>query len=370
MRNVPIAWRMLVSEGLRSGVTALGIGFSVGLVLFLASLSNGVREESNGYVEHVDADVWVTQRSARNLMRSASFVPEALNETLLGMEDVSAVAGILRTIATARVGDREATLMVYGVEPEAWSGTPEIVAGTASLDSGEIILDRAFAARHRVAIGDILTIQDEPFTVSGLSRGTNALVAQFAFLNLADAQDLLGFRAVVSFFAVRTTPGADRVQVASVIRDADPSLNAYPGEVFIRNNLEEMQTGVLPLLSTVTVFGSLIGALILTLLIYGFVLERREDFAVLKAIGASQAFIGGIVVRQALIAVMYGFGVGLLLFALVKPLLLRLAPEITLLTPPSTVGLVLLGALVLGLLGSWLPLRKLRGIYPAEVFRA
>ena len=42
----------------------------------------------------------------------------------------------------------------------------------------EIVLDRSFARKYRVAIGDRLTIKDDTLTVVGFSTGTNMFVIQ------------------------------------------------------------------------------------------------------------------------------------------------------------------------------------------------
>ena len=99
--------------------------------------------------------------------------------------------------------------------------------------------------------------------------------------------------------------------LAADLRERAPSLNVFTADEFAGNNLDEMRTGLLPILATVAIFGGAVGAAVLTLLLYGSILERREDYALLKAIGASRSFLMRLVFRQCLTAVIWGFGFGL-----------------------------------------------------------
>jgi len=128
--------------------------------------------------------------------------------------------------------------------------------------------------------------------------------------------------------------------------------------------------GVLPVFAAIGVFGALLGGLIVALMLYGSVLERREDYAMLKAIGASDRYLAGLVIRQALLASTLGFVWGALLAGMATPLLKRLVPELSLRYTWQAALAILAGAVIVGALAAVIPLRVLRRVYPAEVFRA
>ena len=368
-RQVPVGWRMLSSDRMRFAITLAGVGVAVALMLFLAAVYQGVRTESNGYVEGRPVDVWIAKGNATNLVRSSSFLSTARWDGLRGEDGVAALHPLLRLITTLTVNGKVFTAFVCGVDPGAAATHPAIVEGPGTLRKGEIIVDRALARRAGLRVGDPLLVQGRPYRVSGISSGTNVIISQFTFVALDDAQELLGLPHIVSFLLVTGRPGVTPQALAATLRRAAPELNVFTADEFIANNLDELRTGLLPILATIAVFGAVIGAAVVTLLLYGAILERREDYAVLKAIGASATYIRLLVLRQSIATVAYGFAVGLLLYAASQPVIASLVPIfVTALTPLSAAAIG--GAVVvMGMIGALIPLARLERIHPAEAFR-
>jgi len=367
---IPLARRMIAREKGRFAITALGVGMVVALVLLLFAMSEGVRSEANGYVRDRPIDLWICQKNCTNLIRSSSLMYASLARDLKSERQIESVAPLLRLIGTSRIRGRRATFFVLGFDPAARESRPTLVAGTADLRSGEIVVDRALAAKYGLTLGDSIAIHDRWFAVRGLSEGTNAVITQFVFTSLPDAEQLLGVPGIISYLLVRLRPGASPGRVAADLAQRYPTLAAFTQRQFAENNLEEMETGLLPILMTVAILGALVGGVVLMLLMYSHVLEHQIDYAILKAIGAGQSVVAGVVVRQSLLAVLAGLGAGTVLFLVGAPILRFAVPEIAL-SMTWRVALVTLGAaLLIGLVGAWLPIRRLARIYPAEVFRA
>ena len=369
-RRVPLGWRMISQDRVRLLITAAGVGFAVVLILFLCGVYEGVKTESNGYVAQRTVDVWVTQNNSTNLIRSTSFLRAARGMAIKRVRGVRSITSILRLITTVTIGGRTATTFILGIDTGSTIALPAVVAGSAELHHGDIILDRAFARVHHVRVGESLQVQGKPYRISGLSEGTNAVITQFAFVSLGDAQDLLGFQNIVSFFLLTADSGVGRATLARRIHATLPTLNAFTAEQFSENNLDEIRTGLLPVLGTIAVFGGVVGTAVLTLLLYGTVLEKRDDYALLKAIGASQTFLRRLLFRQSLAGVACGMVFGALAYAACGPLATWLVPQLALSLSWPLVAGVGAASLVMGAAGAWLPIRKLSRVFPAEVFRA
>jgi putative ABC transport system permease protein len=367
--GVPIARRMVSHERGRFLVSVGGVAFTTLLMLFLFGTYEGVQRESNRYVEERPVHIWVSQDNSTNLIRSTSFLSEATGELIRGVAGVASGTALLRTIVTATIDGETATFFLLGFEPEAGSSTPTLVAGDGDLEDGEIIMDRALAARHDLTIGDSLLIQSRLFRVAGVSTGTNAVVTQFAFVTLTDAQAILGFPDIVSFWLIKVDPASDPLEVSRRLTEVVPGVNTFSQAAFAHNNLEEMRTGLLPILSTIAVMGALTGGAVLTLLLYGSVLEKRADYALVQAIGGSRRFIALLVARQALVVIVIGVVVGVTIHLVAAPAIERLVPGIALATTPSIIVAVAAAAALIGLGSTWLPIRRLGRVYPAEVFR-
>lgn len=368
--TVPLAWRLIVHDRMRFGVTSLGIGVAVMLTLFLLGLYAGVRTECNGYVASRVVDAWVAQDNTTNLIRSASFLRASRADSLRKVPGVIEVSAVLRLITTLDVRGHPTTAFVIGIEPGSTAGRPTVIAGSDTPGRGGMIMDQALARRLGLGIGDSLSVQGRPFRVQGLSIGTNAVITQFTFITLTEARDLLGLQEVTSFLLVRAAPGTDSAALVKGLRASGPGTNVFTAAAFTDNNLAEMRTGLLPILATVAFFGAVVGMAVLTLLLYGSILERREDYALLKAIGAPSGVVTGLIVRQSLVAVGSGLVLALVGYLACAPLALRLVPALVLSLSPLTFVIVAAAALLMGLVGAVLPLRRVNRIYPAEAFRA
>ena len=368
-RQVPLGWRLLSESPTRFLLTVAGIGGVVALMLFLAGVYDGVRTESNAYVSGRPVDVWIAQTNSTNLIRSSSYFAEPRAEIFAGVEGVESVTPLLKLITTLSAGSRAFTVFVCGIDGAAPATRPAVIAGSGTPQPGEIVIDRALARRARVALGDRVDVQGRSYRVSGISTGTNVIMTQFTFVDLKDARELLGFDGVVSFLLVRGRPGMDPHLLAQRLRGRTPAQNVLTAEEFTRNNLDELRAGLLPILATILIFGALVAMALLTLLMYGAVVERKQTYALLKAIGASAWFLQTLVLRQVLALVVCGLGFGGIGYALVRPFITWAVPVMALSTSMWAVALVTAASLLVAAGGAWIPLRRLAAIHPAEVFR-
>ena len=130
-----------------------------------------------------------------------------------------------------------------------------------------------------------------------------------------------------------------------------------------------MESGVLPLLYTIAAIGAVVLTVILSLLLSISILERRKDFAVLKAVGAPQWFLPRLITGQALMITMAASAVSLMMFYPLVVLIETLTPEISTLSSVNHVVVVAGAAVLLGLVSSFLSAERLRRIYPLEAFQ-
>jgi len=364
---VPVARRLLFRN--RGGLIAsvAGVAATVALLLFLFAVHEGVRDGSTRYVRTADVDLWIAQKGSDNILKSSSFIPASLAARVAAIEGVRVVAPLVRIISKAEIRGRlSSTLFLFGFDPVTKLGAPAtIVAGSNDLLPGELVLDESFARKYGLRIGDTVSIQRRPFRVKGLSAGTNALVSQFGFVRFDDGQTILGIPDTASFVLVRTSMSG----VATRIRDAFPGLAVHEARDFIRYHEAEMDSGVLPVFVAAAVFGAAVGGFIVALMLYSSALERREDYATLKALGAGHAYLLRLVVAQSLLVTIGGCLAGAVGMALLAPLLVRIVPALVLRFAPAHL-LVFPAALLIGAVAASAPLRVLRRIYPGEVFRA
>jgi len=101
----------------------------------------------------------------------------------------------------------------------------------------------------------------------------------------------------------------------------------------------------------------------------GWVFDRRRDFAIMKALGASDGliamFVAGEAAALACVGAIAGFAAGIGIAALIGRLNFNapISPQV------RVFPAVLIGALVVTLVATLLPLRLLRRIQPAMILR-
>jgi putative ABC transport system permease protein len=367
---VPVARRMIWREKIRFSITAAGLGLTTMLMMFLLGVYEGVKRGGTGYVRDSRAAIWVCENNSTNLLRSSSFIPARLEEGFKTTNAVESVSGVLRTLVTTRIHGKPVTLFVFGFDPKESMGRPSrILGGTSEIRPGELIVDKAFAAKYKLGLGDSIVLKGRDFRIAGICTGTNAVVTQFVFATLEDTQKMLGFGGVVSFYLLSLRSGHPPESVIPMLKRDYPAYSFFSRKEFIQNNLDELKTGVLPIFWTVALLGEIVGAAIIALMLYGSILEKREDYALLKALGAPKKYLLGLIFRQSGIAAFSGFLAGVALNALLSPVLLALVPELSVAVTPESVLIVLAASLLIAAAGSWAPARRLERIFPMEVFR-
>ena len=111
------------------------------------------------------------------------------------------------------------------------------------------------------------------------------------------------------------------------------------------------------------------GTLIVALTVYAAVTDRRREYGVIKAIGASRLFIVGVVVRQAIVLSLAGLAVGGVMFWLARSLLHTWRPQFLIVITTTAVFSTLIAAIVMAMLAAVLPARQVANAEPASVYR-
>ncbi len=363
------ALRVLTRQRLRSALTVGGIALCIVLMLFLLAVYRGVSIGSVEYIRRNPADLWVLQNNATNILRGSSILSVSHGTLIRETPGVRQASPVLMFLTTVRRGTDHATLFLAGFDPATGSGgPPEIVSGRSVRTDDEVVLDRSFAAKYAVRVGERVCIRDDSLLVTGLSSGTNAFVVQYGFVSLARAQSLIGYPSIVSFYIVGLDACASRDSVSRAIRADVPGVEVYDHATFLRNNVHEMESGFLPILYAIAAIGAVVLAAILTLLLTVIILESRHDFAVMRALGSPDRFLSGVVLSQAFLLSGAGIVCALAVFPPLETAIEFIAPEVSAQGSLLQVCTVSVVVLAITLFSAWLAVRRLRSIYPLEAF--
>ena len=128
------------------------------------------------------------------------------------------------------------------------------------------------------------------------------------------------------------------------------------------------QTGAGGAILAAALLGFIIGLAIVSQAIYATTMEHIEEFATLKAIGASNLFVIRVIVVQALICGIFGFVLGI---GASNPVIRYARSAIPWLSMPPMLPFAIFPlALAICMIASTISVRAALAVEPAKVFRA
>jgi putative ABC transport system permease protein len=365
---VPVARRNLLAEKWRLAMSIAGVAFAVLLILIIVSLYRGWSGASSLFDE-LPGDLWVAQAGTTDPFRAASLLPADRLEELARIEGVQAVIPVY----ARRIGfeDSGQDLDVFFMSLAATSELP--LAGDLRErffpEAGHVIIDSVLAQEAGLEVGDTLQVLGQPLVVERISPGGNPIF-ELGFLNGADVKELVRTDDYVNFFLLSAAPGADLERIAAEAAAAVPNAQTSTSGEFAQAMGELVNQGFLPVVSVLVALGLVIGGAVIALTTYTATIEKARDFGVLKAVGASNAFVYRIVLVQSLIVGVIGSAIGVVASAFAATLIKRGVPEfVTELRWTDALG-IFAAALVVSILAAYVPVHRINRIDPAMVFRA
>lgn len=119
--------KTLLNQYLRSTITVFGIVLCVVLMLFLLSIYKGSADGSVQYVRLSDADIWVLQNNATNILRNTSLLPVSYGSTLQDIPGVKSVAPVLFLLASIKLPEHPASIYLTGFDLQTGEGGPPLI---------------------------------------------------------------------------------------------------------------------------------------------------------------------------------------------------------------------------------------------------
>ncbi len=365
-----LARRNLARNPVRLLVSVGGVALALSLTLSLDAIYAGVANQLTTYIDRSGADVWVSQPGVRNLHMVASWLPESVIAEVRAVDGVVEATPILYSTDTIAAGDERAVAYVIGLPADALMGGPwEIVDGSDRVGPGDVIVDRSFARRSGVTVGDRITVLGGEATIVGLASGTASLMNSVAFVSFDDFRAMRTGAPVVSFVLVRISDGASAETVAAEIERRVSGVTAQSREAFAAGERRLVTDMSAEVISIMNVIGFVVGLAVVALTVYIATLARRREYGVLKALGARSRVLYLIVLAQAVLSVALGFAIGLAFTWLLGVVVARTDLNLELaITATSLVKVGLFAAVIAGL-AAILPVRQVAGLDPAIVFR-
>ena len=370
-----LAWRNLIHDRIRLIVTLVGVIFSVALMAVQWGLLMGFADTAGALVTHAGGDFWIVSRGTSNVDQSVD-ISDRHRFQAIGVAGVTAVDKLIVHFAVWRRPDgRAEPVIVVGFNLDTGVGGPwNMIAGSVEdLRSPDaIVLDRIYARKLGVtALGQVIEIAGRRARVVGFTNGIRAFTqSPYVFTSYKNAAAFGGLsRGRTHYLLVRASADADPAVVLQQLRQALPMTDVHTASEFSAMTARYwlLTTGAGAALVLGAALGVIVGVIIVAQTLYAATAERLSEFATLRAIGASNAYLNSIVIKQALIYAAIGSGLGLAVAACVA----KAAVETTVSLMLSwrlavTIGLI---TLVMCIGASWVAIRKIKTVDPTTVFR-
>ena len=335
----------------RFALTTVGIGMLLMIVMGMCGIYRGIVEDATLLIDRVGADLWIVQRNTRGPFAEVSRVPPNLVHRALAVPGVETAREFVYHTIQREQDNKPLRIAVLGLSWPTDKG--EWVPLTAGRPLGQAHFEMIADESLDLSVGERIQLGKETYTVVGT---TTSMISSsgdgIAFFSVADAQaiqfDVPGeavrlerasreargrqfelaiqqpimldnawkpsnqlpaiARPNMSAVMITVLPGTDVRKVAETISGwGDVSAFTRDGqrELLLKGSVEKIrrQIGLFRVLLTI------IAAIIMALILYTLTLDKIHSIALLKLIGAPNTVILGLILQQALILGILGFGI-------------------------------------------------------------
>lgn len=365
---------MLATKEIRRGkgrfasiIAALSL--IVFLVLTLGALADGLFYGATGALRSSTADGYAFSDEGEGSLIRSSLTQEQV-AAVAAAPGVAAASGIGVLLTSGSVAGELTDLAVFGVDPAGVGLPAEVSQGRlpAPGETGVAAVDERLAQDFDLGVGDEVAVGPVALQVVGIVPDVSyqgqptvwTSVPDWREMRAAVRPEFTGVDNDVSAVAVQFGAGATATATAADVAAALPGIAvlttdetglAIPGVAQQKSTLNAI-------IYTALAVAAIVVALFFALL----VLEKRELFAALKALGTPNRKLGSGVIVQALLASAVGIVVG----AIAARGLGMVLPEgVPALFRPETLLTTALFTLGAGVLGAVFSLRRIARIDPA-----
>lgn len=418
---VSLARKNLLEDIPRFLVAQAGIMFAVTLVTLQTGIFNGFTRSTGQLIYNSEADIWVASDSWVQIELT---LPIPVSNVI----EAQKVKGVARAEALTFINAlwRQPKgeinyVRVVGFDPNGELFTPKnLTQGNLSdlKNPYSVIVDKTNLTSLNIGkIGDEATVNSLPAKIVGLTQGNRSIVSNpYMFTSLENAVtfltsgqttnlscklpsqgggDLICTNTyskspetltptqslptpkplvasdLISYVLIQAESGENLEKLKQRLETALPNTKAYTREEIIQKNQNfwQKRTGVGFILGMGAVVGIIVGVIIVGQILYSSVSDHIQEFGTLKAIGASDWVIYGVIIEQALWMAVLGYIPSTVLCYGVAVWAYTTQGIIILITPVSAIAIF--GITVIMCVGSAIfAIQKVTRLDPAMVFKA
>jgi putative ABC transport system permease protein len=372
-----IAYRNLFHDRMSLIVTLVGIVFSVVLVAIEVGLYKGSENKIATVLDKAPADLWIVPFGTKSFDDPSLLIGHE-KYAALSTPGVQKAEDMIVSFSSWRKpeGGKKSFILVGldwangGTRP--WS----IDEGTVEdLDApNAVAVDRSYFKDLGIegGRGSYAEINNQRIKVTAVTKGIRSFTTlPYIFMPITTARKLVGATAEqATYVLVTLQKGADLEAVRTSLQNRLQGVEVLTHDEFTRRSINYwmFSTGAGLALITGMVLGAIVGVVIVAQTLYASTKDHLNEFATLRALGASASYIHAVILIQALLSAVLGYAAGMVLAMLAIYRLSVRVPTLTIVMTPKiaaylfalTVGMCVFAAIT--------AIRKVTRIDPGGVY--
>ncbi|MCW8132858.1 MAG: FtsX-like permease family protein [Planctomycetota bacterium] len=313
-----VALRMLMGDTTKYIALVFGLAFSTMLIVQQGSVFTGLMGRTAAKIDSIpQADIWVMDPATRYFDERKPIEDTAVLR-VRGVPGVDWAEPVFFGMGTARMPDKTfASVLIVGVDRASRlgladrfeSGSPDAINQPDAILWDHLNLP----IYQQVKVGTVMEINDrraQVVAIASAPRTINSNPVVYTTYNRALAY-APGERKRLAYVLVKTKPGEDPQVVARRIRDVT-GLGAKSRDEFFWDTVKFFlkSTGIGINFGLTVLLGFIVGVAVAGQTFYTFTVENTKNFAALKAMGLGRWTLIGMVLLQATVVGVLGWGLG------------------------------------------------------------
>ncbi|MBI3829375.1 MAG: FtsX-like permease family protein [Planctomycetes bacterium] len=313
-----IALRMLMGDTTKYIALVFGLAFSTMLIVQQGSVFTGLMGRTAAKIDSIpQADIWVMDPATRYFDERKPIEDTAVLR-VRGVPGVEWAERVFFGMGTARLPDKTfASVLIVGVDRHSQLGLADrFEAGRpeAITEPDAIFWDHLnLPIYQQVKAGTTMEINDRRAKVVAIASSPRTIMSNpTVYTTYERALDFApGERKRLTYVLAKVKPGFDPQQVAAEIRRVT-GLGAKSSPEFFWDTVKFFlkSTGIGINFGLTVLLGFIVGVAVAGQTFYTFIVENTKNFAALKAMGLSNWTLTGMVLLQAAVVGVLGWGLG------------------------------------------------------------
>lgn len=320
LRMAPkLAYRNLFHDRLSLVVTLVGIVFSVVLLSFQSGIYLGIERTIAAVLDQTKGELWVLPIGTKSV-DDPSLLPGREKYAVLSVPGVKNVETLSMGFARWRKQNGGATtVLIVGSDWNSGGLRPwNVIDGSVEALAAPkmVAVDRTYFKDLDVkGLGDPAEINGMTVNVGAITNRIRSFTTMpYVFTTLQRAQIMLGAEQEQgSYILVTVDPDADVAEVQESIQARLPDAEVLTRETFRSRSINYwlFHTAAGSGLIAGTALAIIVGIVIVAQTLYASTKDHLNEFATLRALGASAGYIIQVILLQALFSAVVGYVLGM-----------------------------------------------------------